>query len=174
MWPGKNGPVWGDTRALSGANFQGSYWGNLLNSQCYDEAPGTCKAAIGPKNMLDPYGYIDGPPNKPGTGYMASSLGAQRAMVATMLLMPKIREIINYDLLIDYVRRVEMHGTLSTGDPCVTPDSREDFVNCDPYRNTGCIYYGVTWGPVILKVTLSQRVSQQQLHPIQKQDDSLS
>lgn len=145
---GINGPVWGDIPAMSGINFQGSYWVNLMKSQCYDGAIGPCNAAIGSKNMFDPYGYIDGPPNKPGTSYLGSSLGVQRSMVATMFLMPEVCEIVNYDQLAEYVDRIVNYGVKTVYDPCVTPDSREDFVNCDPYRNRACLYYGKTWGPL--------------------------
>lgn len=145
---GTSGPVWGDVPNLTGIYYQGSYWGNLLNSQCYDDAPGECNPALGAKNMLDPYGYIDGPPNQPGTSYFVSSLGVQKSFVATMFLMPDICRIVNYPDIVEYVDRVMASGIISAPDPCVTPDSREDFENCDPYRNQGCDYYGVTWGAV--------------------------
>lgn len=144
---GKNGPVWGDIPALSGAYFLGAYWGDVMRSQCYDGATGVCTPAIGAKTMYDPHGYIDGPPNKPGTSYFGSSLGIQRSMVATMFLMPSACDVVNYDALVQYVDRTISHGVQAGNDPCVTPDSREDFANCDPYRNKGCLYYGVTWGP---------------------------
>ncbi len=143
-----NGPVWGDIPGLTGKYFQGSYWANLMSSQCYDGATGTCNSAIGSKTMYDPYGYIDGPPNKPGTSYMLSSLGIQKSFMASMCLMPEIRAIVNYPNLITYIDRINNYGLKTANDPCVTPDSREDFENCDAYRNTGCLYYGVTWGPV--------------------------
>lgn len=148
--PGINGPVWGDIQPqLSAVNYHGAYWKELMTAQCYDGASGTCNNTVGAKNMLDPYKYIDGPPALPGKGYMASSLGVQRALVATMFIMPEVCEIINYDVLVQYVDRASDYGVKTNSDPCVTPDSREDFVNCDPYRNTGCLYYGKTWGPQI-------------------------
>jgi len=114
-----------------------------------------CVPSIGAKNMYDPYGYIDGPPNKPGTSYFVSSLGPQKAMVATMFLVPEVCNIVNYEPLIEYVDRTSEHGVRAGNDPCVTPDSREDFTNfressavCNPYTGgAGCLYYGVTWGP---------------------------
>jgi len=155
---GANGYVWGDIPALGGVNFQGSYWANLLASQCYDGATGTCNPAIGSKTMFDPYGYIDGPPNKPGTSYIGSSLGVQRSMVATMFLMPEICDIVNYDALVEYVNRVGTYGVKTANDPCVTPDSREAGT-CDPYRNIGCTYYGKTWGPITPTDTNSQCIT---------------
>lgn len=108
---------------------------------------GCAPSSGGKKTLEDPHQYIDGPERKPGTSYMSSSLGIQRSMAAMMLIMPKIREIINYDSLIEYVERVTYRGVESGNDPCVTPDSRENYETCDAYRNEGCMYYGVTWGP---------------------------
>ena len=156
---GVNGPVWGDVPGFGGVQFQGSYWANLMKSQCYDGASGACNPAIGSKSMFDPYGYIDGPPNKPGTSYIGSSLGVQRSMVATMFLMPEVCEIVNYDPLVKYIDRIMNYGVKTNNDPCVTPDSREDFSNCDPYRNTGCLYYGVTWGPITPSDKLSECIT---------------
>lgn len=107
-----------------------------------------CLVATGPKNMYDPHGYIDGPPNKAGAGYLPSSLGVQRSMVATMFLMPEVCDVINYDPLVQYVDRTTQHGIQAGNDPCVTPDIREDFTTCLPYEGgKNCLYYGVTWGP---------------------------
>ncbi len=144
---GVNRPVWGDFTEYKGTYFHGAYWNSLVKSQCYDNATGICNPSIGKKNQLDPYGYVDGPPNKPGAGYMPIALGIQRGIVATMHLMPEIWEIINYKSIVDYVLRIDQYGIITNDDECVTPDTREDFGKCDPYRNKGCIYYGVTWGP---------------------------
>ena len=145
---GPNGSVYGDIPNLTGKYFQGAYWNDLLNSKCWDGHPGTCNEALGAKTMFDPYLYIDGPPNYPGTSYFYTSLGVDRSLAAIGILMPQIGAIINFTPLYDFVFRVADHGVLAAPDPCVTPDSREDLVNCDAYRNTGCLYYGTTWGPV--------------------------
>lgn len=147
--PGANGLVWGDIQPhLEVVNYHGAYWDSLMKTHCYDNSTIACNTNAGSsRTMLDPYGFIDGPPVYPGGYYMQSSLGVQRAMVASMFLMPEICDIINYDALVQYVDRTINHGKQTGNDPCVTPDSREDFANCDPYRNKGCLYYGVTWGP---------------------------
>ena len=145
---GSTGMVWGDTAKFTGIQYQGAYWSSLFLSQCYDGASGTCDTNYGVKTQNDPYKYIDGPPNKPGDGYMSLSLGVQRAMVATMFVMPSIYEVVNSTEIVSYVDRTISHGIQASSDPCVTPDSRENPTTCDPYRNTGCVYYGVTWGPV--------------------------
>ncbi|KKP58451.1 MAG: hypothetical protein UR60_C0009G0004 [Candidatus Moranbacteria bacterium GW2011_GWF2_34_56] len=145
---GKTTPVWGDFTNYAGSYYLGAYWGSLLKSQCYDGATGICNTGIGKKTQLDPHGYIDGPPNRPGSNYMGSSLGVQKSFMAAMCLMPKIREIVNYENLVIYVNRIVDFGLVTANDPCTTPDSRENLTTCDPYRNTGCLYYGTTWGPI--------------------------
>jgi len=107
-----------------------------------------CIAALGAKTMWDFHGYIDGPPNRPGTGYMGSSFSMEKGIAAAMCLMPEINSIVNYPEIIQYVDRVLSSGIKASPDPCVTPDTRENLTTCDPYRNTGCSYYGSTWGPV--------------------------
>lgn len=142
---GKNNPVWGDV--IYGELEEGAYWGSLLKSQCYDGATGTCNTSVGKRTGRDPYGYIDGPPNKPGAAYMGSSLGPQKSLAALMYLIPEVCNAVNYDELLVYIDRIQNYGIKTDEDPCVTPDSREDLATCDPYRSSGCNYYGVTWGP---------------------------
>ena len=158
--PGAYGPVYGDTLAFSGKYNQGAYWASLLVSQCYDGALGKCTTTFGQKAQADPYGYIDGPANKPGSGYMGLSLGVQRSFVAAMVLMPEIKKIVNYDHLVQYVERVHSHGIKTKDDPCVTPDSRENPKKCDAYRNRKCKYYGKTWGPVDIDNIKSDCISE--------------
>jgi hypothetical protein len=140
----KNILVWGDHYAN---NPIGDYWYNLFKSQCYDGASGTCTPAIGNKSQRDPYGYVDGPPNLPGTGYMGINYGTQRALLAQMMVFPALCAAVNDEHLLTYIERLNTYGLLTKDDPCVTPDSRESVTDCNPYSNIGCIYYGVTWGP---------------------------
>lgn len=152
---GINFPVWGDTPAYQGKNFQGGYWGALKKSQCYDGATGVCCAddpndaypCPGAKTQADPNGYIDGPPNIPGSNYMVTSLGVMRSFAAVMYLMPEVKRIVNYPQLLVYVDRLHNYGLKTKDDKCVTPDARE-LDSCSPWDNTGCAYYGVTWGPI--------------------------
>ncbi len=144
---GAAGPVWGDLPDQVGALEVGGYWAEMLKAQCFEGARGPCNVGTGKRSYRDPYGYIDGPAAQPGQGYMHVALGPQRALVATMFLMPEMCAIVGYDALVEYVDRVQSHGVLTAGDPCAPPDPREDPASCDPYRNTGCRFYGVTWGP---------------------------
>lgn len=150
---GPNGPVWGDGfDNLTDTNIN-SYWSDLLDSQCFDGARGTCNPNVGKKTFRDPYGYIDGPPNEPGTSYMSVSIGPQRALVASMFLIPRMCEIVNFPELVEYVDRVHSTGIQTANDPCAPPDPRENPETCDAYRLEGCKYYGLnntgeaTWGP---------------------------
>lgn len=146
---GHNGIIWGDETGFTGTQYLGAYWDSLWKSQCYDGALGTCTPIYGEKTQVDPHRYIDGPPNKPGSGYLGNTIGPQRSMVAAMYLIPEVCEIVNYDGLISYVDRIGNEGIKSSNDPCVTPDSREVIGgSCTPYTNSGCKYYGVTWGPI--------------------------
>lgn len=146
--------IWGDTPSLNPVQYHGAYWGEMLQSQCFDGAPGTwpghetCKIAYGSKTQTDPYGYIDGPPSNPGQAYMLITTGVQRAIVASMFLMPELCATINSPELIAFVDRVSNTGVQAAPDPCAAPDPREDPSQCDAYRNQGCTYYGITWGPV--------------------------
>lgn len=150
--PGVNGPVWGDMPDNLTDLQIGGYWGSMLKSQCFDGATGTCDPKIGKKTARDPYGYIDGPPNLPGTSYMSVTIGPLRAFVATMFLMPEVCEIINYQPVIEYVDRVHSTGIQTQPDNCAPPDPRES-LSCDAYRQKDCEYYGLsntgtaTWGP---------------------------
>jgi hypothetical protein len=146
-------PVWGDYPDNMTTTDIGAYWGSMLKSQCFDGATGTCNRRIGKKTSRDPYGYIDGPPNLPGTGYMNVSMGPMRALVAIMKLIPEVETVINYQPLMDYVNRVDSEGLITNTDPCAPPDPRENPNTCDAYRLNGCLYYGLnntgeaTWGP---------------------------
>ncbi len=151
--PGANGPIWGDEPDDLKALDYKVYWGRLFASQCYDGAKGNCVANTGNKTMRDPHGYIDGPPGHPGTQYMGVSAGPMRALVGMMYLMPEICEIVNYTPLVEYMDRLSTYGIKSSNDPCAPPDPREDLSKCQPYKDTGCLYYGQqnltnpTWGP---------------------------
>lgn len=148
--------IWGDEPNLSGSLFEGAYWGSMLKSQCFDGAapegtwPGyeKCNISFGAKTQVDPYGYIDGPPNLSGSAYMTITAGIQRAIVASMFLMPEVCSIVNAPELVSYVDRLNDVGAQVTPDLCAPPDPRENPATCDAYRNKNCQFYGVTWGPV--------------------------
>ncbi|RFA29367.1 hypothetical protein CAI21_09885 [Alkalilimnicola ehrlichii] len=147
--PGQHGVhLWGDEAKIP-EQKESDYWGNLLRSQCFDGATGDCNPGFGARTQRDPYGYIDGPANRPGDDYAGITGGVQRALVATMFLMPEVCGIINHRPLVEYVDRLHNHGIHTSLDACAGPDPREDFDTCNPFssRDTRCEYYRVTWGP---------------------------
>ena len=147
QWGSNEKPLWGDLQ-YSGTADISAYWGGLFKYQNYDGATGA-KVMPSSKNHHDPHGYIDGPPMAPDTSYMTSTLGGQWGWYALSKLLPRFSDAVNYPKLLTYVEQIEDYGVRSASDPCVTPDTRES-IACAPYPNgSNCLYYGVTWGPVI-------------------------
>lgn len=144
---GVNGPIWGDFPDTMSSLEIGAYWAETLKAQCFFGATGTCVTSSGKRTSRDPYGFIDGPPIRAGAGYMYVSSGPQRTLAALMFLMPNACSIVNYEPLVEYIDRLQNTGIKAMPDPCAPPDPREDPLTCDPYRNTGCVYYRSTWGP---------------------------
>lgn len=146
--------LWGDGTPFlrNGNNLNEEdrrYWSNFRKGSCFDTAVGSCNAGAGKKIIADPYGYIDGPAEKPGTSYMGVSFGAIRALAAAMILMPEIRSIVNTDAPIEYVDRAERFGLWTSPDP-VAPVSIDDQnnVDCNPWTGGGdCDDYFIDWGP---------------------------
>lgn len=144
---GPNGPLYGDYD-----DTEGGYWNELLKSNCFDGGLNdglSCPYVTGKRTGRDPYGYVDGVGMIAGGGYTSISLGTQKSLVGMMFMSPEICNIVNYPQLVAFTDRyLSTHGVQASGDPCVTPDTREDKAVCDPYRNgVGCNYYRITWGP---------------------------
>jgi chitodextrinase len=145
--------LWGDFHpfvrngnAMSDGDWR--YWADFTGGNCYDGAIGDCNPNRGKKTAADPYGYIDGPANFPGTNYMAVSFGAFRGLAAIMILMPEFRSIVNTDQPIEYVDRVLRHGLWTYPDPVAIPSEFDQMNGCAPWYGTpGCSEWGVTWGP---------------------------
>lgn len=145
--------LWGDGHPFirSGNNINEQdrrYWSNLKIRSVYDAAVN----ASGPtrKNTIaDPYGYIDGPAEEPGTSYMGVTFGVFRSFAAAMILMPEIRGIVNTDAPIEYVDRLITHGRWTAPDPVATiPIIDQEDEDCNPYKFTpNCNEFMVTWGP---------------------------
>ncbi len=151
---GVNGAVWGDgADEMEVIDELNRYWAELITAQCFDGAWGTCATNSGRKNTRDPHNVIDGPPQSPGSSYMAVSAGPIRGFVALAHLIPEVCETINYPPLIEYANRITSQGLLTHNDMCAPPDPRES-ENCDAYRARDCLYYGLsntgvaTWGPI--------------------------
>ena len=148
---GPNGPVWGDMTEIR------RYFSDMVTSQCYDNASGDCVTSNGKRTAADPFMYIDGPANKPGTSYFGIGTAGIMNMTAMMFLMPEFCAIVNTDKTIKFTDRVKNHGLQTLPDPCVTPDDREIFgdPNCNIWTGAkNCNYYyptakiTPTWGPI--------------------------
>jgi hypothetical protein len=153
---GVNGPVWGDGPHDITGSHVGRYWSELYGAKNYDGAP-TTGTVSGKKTSRDPYGYVDGPPQRPMDHYAGLTSGQHRALAAVMFLMPEVCDIVNYDPLVTYAIRLSEVGRWASPDPCAPPDPREDpacspyYVNAylsnpDYYRDRcNCKYYGLFW-----------------------------
>lgn len=128
------------------------YWAEITGSKCYDGYEGQGDPNRGQKTAADPYGFIDGPANKPGSSYMSVSLGPFRSFAAAMILMPEIRSIVNTDAPIEYVDRITRHGLWTWPDPVAVP-SKVDRETARPWwAPEGCKEWGKTWGPNLTDV----------------------
>lgn len=128
-------------------NMDWRYWADFKGSSCYDGAVNPGNPSRGKKTAADPYGYIDGPANKPGSAYMGVAFGGVRGLAAAMILMPEIRSIVNTDDPIEYADRVTRHGLWTSPDPVAIP-TVEDQTNGSTtwWSAKGCVDWGVKWG----------------------------
>mgnify|MGYP001027571174 CR=1 FL=1 len=142
--------LWGDNTPFvrSGNNINGEereYWGRLVLSGCFDGSINACDANGGSKAVADPYGYIDGPPNTPGSHYVPVAIGGVRNYAAAMILMPSIRSITNTDDPIEYADRMSRHGLWTYPDPVAIPSLETQEQLCSIYDGS-CPGFGTTWG----------------------------
>lgn len=122
------------------------YWADFTGSKCYDGYDGEGDPNRGKKTAADPYGYIDGPANKPGSAYMSVSLGGFRSFAAAMILMPEIRSVVNTDAPIEYVDRVTRHGLWTWPDPVAPPAKVDQRTARLWWSVEGCQEWAKTWG----------------------------
>jgi hypothetical protein len=125
------------------------YWADFTGSKCYDAYagdPANRNASRGKKTAADPYGYIDGPANQPGSSYMSVSFGGIQAFAAAMILMPEIRSIVNTDDPIEYTDRIIRHGLWTWPDPVAAPPKEEQDTARLWWSVQGAESFGKTWG----------------------------
>ena len=143
------------------------HWSRMFASKCYDGANGgnpaaSCFDPLGNRAQGDPYGYIDGPAQAPGTIYNPLSTGPHIGYATLMHAWPQYCEAANEPESILYADRMYYPSqTTAPGlhlntDPCAPPDPREPAA-CSPYHyGRDCLYYGArtgatdensTWGP---------------------------
>jgi hypothetical protein len=138
-------PIWGDDcpgGTLPSGN--GFYWSNYVFGKMGGK--GSSK-----RTCRDPYVYIDGPGEGPGTFYAkCCSSGIYVSIALLMKIWPEFDRIANYPQIREYAERVmDGAGWWVAGDPLAGIDPRES-TKCSPYRATDaartCLYWGVTWG----------------------------
>lgn len=122
------------------------YWAEFTASKCYDGYEGKGDPNRGQKTAADPYGFIDGPANRPGAAYMSVSLGGIRSFAAAMILMPQIRSVVNTDAPIEYVDRLTRHGLWTWPDPVAVPAKVDRETARVWWSVEGCQEWGKTWG----------------------------
>jgi hypothetical protein len=122
------------------------YWADFVESKCYDGYEGKGDVNVGKKTAADPYGFIDGPANQPGSAYMGVAFGGHRAFAAAMLLMPEIRRVVNSDMTIEYVDRVVRHGLWTWPDPVAIPAKVDRETAKTWWSVKGAQEWGKTWG----------------------------
>ncbi len=123
------------------------YWSDLKRSKSYDGYPGEGNPNQGKKTAADPYGFVDGPANLPGSSYMSVAMGPARSCAALMILMPEFRRIINTDAPIEYVDRVTRHGLWAWPDPVAAPAEADRETPPPWWTAKEQKEWGKTWGP---------------------------
>lgn len=152
--------LWGDAHVIvrdGSANVTPEdrrYWADLKESKAYIGAPDTPNVNVGQKTAADPYGFIDGPANAPGSSYMAVTAGGFQGIAACMIIMPEFRRIVGTDNPIEYADRLRRFGTWCSPDPIAAVDPQD--LSCSPYHygispyishNCDLNYWRQTWGP---------------------------
>jgi hypothetical protein len=97
------------------------YWADLEAAQNYRGMPVYGNSSVGKKTAGDPFGYVDGPANSPGSAYFPIGGGATRGLAAMMILMPHVRAIVGSDAAVEFSDRIVRHGTWASPDPIAPP-----------------------------------------------------
>ncbi len=143
---GKGGtPLWGDDCVGGGLpSGHGFYWSTYAHGKLG-------RTGSSSRTCRDPYGYIDGPGERPGTFYaQCCSAGVYVSIGLLMKIWPEFDRMANNPPLRQFAERVmDGAGWWAAGDRLAGIDPRES-TGCNPYRATdaarNCVYWGVTWG----------------------------
>jgi hypothetical protein len=136
-YPGRDGCLYG------GGGGHGMYWANYAQNRLRG---GSLKRTCG-----DPYGYIDGPAEQPGTAYaQCCSSGIYVSLGLLMRVWPDFDHVANYPVIREFAERVmDGAGWWVAGDVVARIDPREA-TECNPYTEKDaartCVYWGRTWG----------------------------
>lgn len=135
-------PIWGDSCGAGGlAGGNGFYWEGYT--------AGVRGGSGNRRTCADPYGYIDGPSERPGSLYaQCCSAGIYVSIGLTMRIWPEFERVANYPAMREFAERLmDGAGWWVAEDQVAGIDPRESDL-CSPYRDarTTCNYFGVTWG----------------------------
>jgi hypothetical protein len=142
-------PIWGSEPGDDGCRQgdyggHGRYWSDFTKGVLRDDDGG--KRTCG-----DPYGYIDGPAERPGSSYArCCSSGLYINMALLMKIWPEFDDVASNSVMLEYAERImDGAGWWVADDQCAGVDPREN-MECAPYterqtRDT-CEYFGITWG----------------------------
>ncbi|AGA91751.1 hypothetical protein Thimo_3064 [Thioflavicoccus mobilis 8321] len=145
-------PIWGgfpggssisDGCAGGDSAGRGVYWANYTDATLRD----TRKK----KTCGDPYRFIDGPAEQPGSEYAACcSTGIYVSIGLAMKIWPEFRSAANNNMMIRFADRImDGAGWWTQPDQCAAIDPRESS-ECNPYTAgkaaSTCQYFGLTWG----------------------------
>lgn len=160
--------IWGGAPEVT--DWTQTYWSAAFGAKCYSgiNPESNCIDPLGNRATGDPYGYIDGPAQAPGSIYLPISAGTHIGHAALMLGWKEYCETANDQQPITWVDRYYYPSTTTASgqslntDNCAPPDPREP-ANCSPYpqfpapAGNNCLYYGgrtgatdgnSTWGPL--------------------------
>jgi hypothetical protein len=141
-------PIWGSPPGADGC-LQGGFGGH--GRYWSDYAKGILRKKRGKQTCGDPYGYIDGPAEQPGTSYASCcSSGLYVSMAVLMRVWPEFKHVANNSVMLEFATRLmDGAGWWVAGDQCATVDPRER-PDCRPYTEAkaqaSCQYFGTTWG----------------------------
>jgi len=160
-------PLWGsypgeDGCSTGGWNGKGRYWAN------YAEA--VLRGQQNKKTCGDPYGYIDGPAESPGSGYFSVAGGNYISIGLLQKIWPEFDYVANNPVMKGFAERImDGAGYWTKPDQCAVIDPRESN-SCDPYTSaSSCTYFGETWGVDIQggneSACVTKSVAAQRGHP---------
>ncbi len=148
LWGDDHKPQLGATSVIASGDFTARYWADFKASSCYDGALSPCTLSPGKRTSADPYRMIDGPPNRAGDVYFGIGAANARSLAALMVLMPRLRWVVNNDRVIEFAHRTRAHGVWALPDAAAAIPPADQIPECNPWlAGAGCTLYRSAWGP---------------------------
>lgn len=156
--PSRTGePIWGSEPGDDGC--RGGAW-NGLGRYWSDYAAYQLRGVWQKKTCGDPYGYIDGPAERPGAQYFVVTGGVYVSIALLQKIWPQFDYVANNPVMKRFGERL-MNGAgyWTQPDQCAAVDPREP-ATCSPYTSAAtCTYFGKTWGVDVQGGALDQCVT---------------